>query len=686
MSSSRILTLVFTDLADSTALKTQRGDQSVGELITRHRAHVLRLAAESGGRIIDWAGDGCFLTFDTPSAAVSFALQLQQAHADEPDLPGVRTGIHLGEVSERPGPEGDAAHPRVEGLAVDLAARICGLARPAQVLMSSPVADSARQRLDTQRLRRQVVWRAHGTYTLKGVGEPVEIREAGLEGVAPLVAPAATGRRTLRMGAIAALVGVTLAAGVWWTTSLPRGTDSPAGARKSIAVLPFVNMSSDAENEYFSDGITEDLITALSKLSGLHVAARTSSFAFKGKNEPIEKIAAQLHVDAVLEGSVAKAGKRVRITAQLINASDGYHLWSESYDRELEDIFAIRSEVAQTVAKALQVTLAAGERQRLEQKPTEDVEAYQLYLKGRSAVATYADFDAAMRYFQQAIERDPAYALAYLGVAYYYVTVSDWRMPPNQALPRAREAAEKALRLDPSLAEAHTWLGFVHWWYDQDLAATRREMETALAMQPDSAITRADYGWYLVSIGETEAGLAEARRGVELEPLSAEINAILGMSLYYARYYDEAIGQLRTTVAIDPDYWFTYEWLGRAYARQGRFAESIAELQTAQRLDSAKLEIESVLGRVQADAGNRADALAVLDHLRERSQGEYVSGSYLATVQIGLGQTDEAFESLAHAAAQRSWCVSFWKVDPELDPVRSDPRFSALLKQVGQTP
>src|SRR5262249_1463254 len=253
---------------------------------------------------------------------------------------------------------------------------------------------------------------------------------------------------------------------------------SPSG-RKSIAVLPFVNLSSDKENEYFSDGITEDLITALSKVSGLHVAARTSSFAFKGKNEPMENIGAQLHVDAVLEGSVSKVGNQVRITEQLINTADGYHLWSDSYDRELQDIFAIRSQVAQTVAKALQVTLGADERQRLEQKPTEDVEAYQLYLKGRHAVATYADWGTAMLYLQQAIARDPSYAVAYLGLAYYYVSAFDYPMSGSEALPRAREAAEKALHLDPSLAEAHVWLGYAHWCYDRDYAAARREFQTA---------------------------------------------------------------------------------------------------------------------------------------------------------------------------------------------------------------
>jgi len=708
--SSKTLTLVFTDLADSTALKTARGDQAVVDLISRHRALVRHLAANSGGRVIDWAGDGCFLAFETPSAAVLFALRLQQAHGKEPDLPGVRTGIHMGEVSERPGPDGDVAHPRVEGLAVDLAARISGLARPAQVLMSSSVADSARQRLDRAAFAQPIRWRTHGSYSLKGFDEALEIREAGLEGVASFAAPAAsekatptrssestvTGRRTLRVGVIATVVGVAIAVLVWWTTSQPRGPHPPPApqrdaaappARKSVAVLPFVNMSSDKENEYFSDGITEDLITALSKVSGLHVAAHTSSFAFKGKNEPIENIGAQLHVGAVLEGSVAKAGNKVRITAQLINTTDGYHLWSESYDRELKDIFAIRSQVAQTVAKALQVTLGAGERRELEQKPTEDLEAYQLYLKGRHAADTLAEWDTPIRYLQQAIARDPGFALAYDGLAFYYTLIADWGMPGNEALPRAREAAEKALRLDPSMAEAHTWLGAVHWWYDYDYAAARREFETAIAMQPGSATAHAYYGKYLLAAGQAAEGIAEARRSIALDPLSPENNMLLALHFYFARRYDDAIKQLRTALAVDPDYWPTHEFLGRAYARLGKFSDAVAELQTAQRLEgSGNAEIESALGRVYADAGNRTEATKVLDHLRERMRDQFVSGAFVATVYVGLGERDEAFAALAQGAAQRSWFVPWWKVDPELDPLRSDPRFAALLKKVGLQP
>jgi len=645
---SRILTLIFTDLADSTALKTQRGDQAVGELIARHRAHVQGLVAESGGRIIDWAGDGCFLTCETPSAAVLFALRLQQLHYDESDLPGVRIGLHMGEVSERPNPDGDSAHPRVEGLAVDLAARISSLARPGQILMSSAVADNARQRLDSHAFAQPVHWRTHGSYTLKGFDEALEIREAGLEGVASFAAPAAsekatltrlprttvrkaTKNRTRRVGGIAALIGILTVLLVWWLTargpyipSTPSPSVTSSPGRKSIAVLPFANLSSDKENEYFSDGITEDLISALSKVSGLRVVARTSSFAFKGKNESIESIGVQLHVDAVLEGSVSKVGNRVRITAQLINTADGYHLWSDSYDRELQDIFALRSQVAQIVAQALQVTLAAGEHQKIEQKPTEDVEAYQLYLKGRHAVASFSSEGSnnGVRYLQQAIARDPSYALAYLGLAYYYWSANDWTMPANEAMPRAREAAEKALTLDPSLAEAHVWLGVVRWLYDRDYAAARREFQTALAMQPELATAHEYNGYFLVAVNQADEGLAESRRAVELDPLSPEINTYLGLNLYFARRYDEAIQQLRTAVTIDPDYWWVHAWLARAYGRAGRFPDAIAEAQKAQHL-SPYAEAESVLGRLYADAGDRAEAEKVLTHLHARTMSSF---------------------------------------------------------------
>jgi adenylate cyclase len=661
-------------------------------LLQEHQGLLRPIFATHGGREIKTMGDGFLVEFPSALQAARCAIAIQtamvQRNASEASerRVQVRIGLHLGDVEVR---DGD-----VFGDGVNIAARIEPLAEPGGICLSGPVFDQIRNKIDAPLVRL-------GQPALKNIQVPIDVYRMVLpwQHAPPARSWRSARPKTWQRPGIAAVVAILLVvAGMMvWRYHHPAATTlqaSPSPAtqtplvhgedRKSIAVLPFVNMSSDKENEYFSDGITEDLIAALSKVSGLHVAARTSSFAFKGKNEPIENIGAQLHVGAVLEGSVSKAGNQVRITAQLINTANGYHIWSESYDRELKDIFAIRSQVAQTVAKALQVTLGADERQRLDQKPTGDLEAYQLYLKGRHAVARYADWDTAMRYLQQAIARDPSYALAYLGLAYYYVNTADWQMPGNEAFPRAREAAEKALQLDPALAEAHTWLASVHWWYDRDYGAARREFETAIAMQPENATAHGWYSWYLVAIGQIDDGLAESRRAIALDPLSPEINIILGFNLHFSRRYDQAITQLRTTVAIDPDNWVTHSWLGRTYARVGRFAEAVAELRAAQQLEgSGNAEIESALGRVYGDAGNRTEATNVLNHLRERMRDEFVSGGFLATVQIGLHATDEALASLAQAEAQHSYLVGLWKIDPDLDPLRADPRFTALLQKVG---
>jgi len=256
----------------------------------------------------------------------------------------------------------------------------------------------------------------------------------------------------------------------------------------------------------------------------------------------------------------------------------------------------------------------------------------------------------------------------------------------SEALPRAREADEKALQLDPSLAEAHTWLGVTHWWYERDKAAARREFQIALTMQPDLASAHEFYGWYLVAAGQVDEGLAESRRAVELDPLSSETNTYLGVNLYLARRYDEAIRQLRGAISTDPDYGWAKLWLGRALARVGKLTEALAELRTGLGQGWTNPEFESALGRAYADAGNRPEAEKVLDRFRERLQVGFVPAYSIATVHVGLGHIDEAFDWLAKAEAERSYYIPWLKLDPELDPLRADPRFAALLKKVGMEP
>ena len=397
--------------------------------LTTTRELMTDLVRRHHGRVVDSPGDNLLAEFPSALDATRCAVEVQRAlRPRNADLPPnrrmeLRIGVHLGDVMV----EGE----RIYGDGVNIAARLERLAAPGGICISRTVHEQVSKKLD-------VGYEDMGDQQVKNIPAPVRVLRVMLEpqATAPVPETEAESRRRkyvrrgwLSVGAFAVVVGaVVLAQHVSpgprsFAPSAPQMAAVSTAAKKSIAVLPFVNMSSDKENEYFSDGITEDLITALSKVSGLHVAARTSSFAFKGKNEDIQNIGTQLHVGAVLEGSVAKAGNQVRITAQLINTADGYHLWSDSYDRELQDIFAIRSQVAQTVAKALQVTLGAGELRKLEQKPTDDLEAYQLYLKGRHALELLNDWPDAMRYLQQAIARDPNYALAYLGLAEYYYWV-----------------------------------------------------------------------------------------------------------------------------------------------------------------------------------------------------------------------------------------------------------------------
>jgi len=469
-------------LADSTALKTQRGDHAVGELIARHRAHIRRLAGETGGRIIDWAGDGCFLTFETPSAAVLFALRLQHAHGEEPDLPGVRTGIHMGEVSERPGPDGDMTHPRVEGLAVDLAARIAALARPAQVLMSSPVADSARHRLDSAEFSQAILWRTQGSYSLKGFDEALEIREAGLEGFARFETPAASDKATpvlatgpalmrKRTRRIATLAGVVLAMAVavlLWTRASDRssvlegdGTQTTGGhtltvsgfaGRPAIAVLPFENRSDDPKQAIFADGLAEDLITRLSSWRAFPVIGGGSSFHYRGDVD-VRRVAKELAVQYVVQGSVRRADERIRVTARLINAQSGENVWNQTYDRQVHDVFELQDEISATIAASLVGDLTHAELGRAQQRGTRNLEAWSLYELGLQHFyrLTPKDVAEARAFFEQAGAVEPSFATAqgYLSMTYSWDVQLGSEGAPQEKLAIAVRTARHAVELDP---------------------------------------------------------------------------------------------------------------------------------------------------------------------------------------------------------------------------------------------
>jgi TolB-like protein/Flp pilus assembly protein TadD/predicted Ser/Thr protein kinase len=466
-----------------------------------------------------------------------------------------------------------------------------------------------------------------------------------------------------------------------------RGGRKGRRPEKSIVVLSFADVSRGRELEYLCDGIAEEIIGALTKVDGIRVVARTSAFSFKGKNEDIRTIARKLNVDAVLEGSVRMADNRLRINAQLINAADGYHLWSERYDRQMEDVFAIQDEITLAIVNKLKVTLLGGEREALVKRSTEDVEAYNLYLKGRYFwnKRTETGYLKSLEYFRQAIDKDPTYAVAHAGIADSYDLLGWYGyLAPEEAFPRARTAAQRALGLNPTLAEAHASLGWISANYDWDWAAAEREYKRALELNPSYATAHQWYSEFLTYMGRHDESIAEGHKAQELDPLSIIINNDVGQVYYFARRYDEAIAQLRRTLEMDPDFAVAHYLLGLALAQKSLHDEAVEEGRIAATLageDDAL--ILSQLGVIYAVSGREAKARQVLAELEELSREKYASPFPVALVHAGLGEKDSAFEWLEKACEKRDHWVETLKVHPVLDGLRGDERYSKLLRATG---
>jgi len=458
---------------------------------------------------------------------------------------------------------------------------------------------------------------------------------------------------------------------------------------QSIAVLPFVNMSGDPDNEYFSDGLSEELLNALAGVPELKVAAHTSSFAYKGRNEDVRTIARDLGVATILEGSVRRSGNQVRITVQFIKADDGYHLWSESYDRELEDIFAIQEEIARAITEKLQVQLAGGD-ERLVKRATADVEAYDYYLRGRyglSMANSEESLRRAIRLFEQAVGRDSTYAAAYAGIADAYIELEDY-VEVDEVAPLARAAALRAVELDDTRAETHTALAHVYMHYDWDWISTERAYRRAVELGPESFEAHAGMAHFLMAAGDHEAALAETRRAIELaregtlDPVAFEVDAAtsLGHALFAARRYDEAMAEGRRALQLDAQAAAAQHLLALVYLGRGEYAEAIRRLE---RMDRAGVGDALLLGYGYARAGRTAEARQILGEVEGRSGTEQVLLVEIALVHVGLGDLERAVDALEEAYRQRQTGVLHLRMNPLYDPLRPEARFRELMKKAG---
>ncbi len=489
-----------------------------------------------------------------------------------------------------------------------------------------------------------------------------------------------------RVGLVAggAVLALLLALAAWFTLFRGRGE-----AIDSVAVLPFVNVNADSKTEYLSDGITESVINNLSQLRRLRVMARSTVFRYKGKDADPQKVGQDLHVGAVLTGRLQERGDTLVIHAELVDVSKGMQLWGAQYNRRATDLLAVQEDISREISEKLRLRLTGGEKTSLAKRPTANSEAYQLYLQGlyHWNKRTEEGSKKGIEYFKQAIEKDPGYPLAYAGLADSYILHGyfNW-LPPKEAYPKAKAAAIKALELDDSLAEAHAALAAVKRDFDWDWVEAEKEFRRAFELNPSYATAHQWCANLFNALGRHEEALTEMEKALELDPLSLITNATLGRALYLARRYDQSLEQFRKTLEMDPNFAPAHLWLGQVYEQRQIYETAIMEFQKGTSLSAGSSYALARLGHGYAVAGRRGEAQMMLNQLNALSKQRYVSPYDTALIYAGLGEKDRAFAWLERAYEERSVWLIFLKVEPSLDPLRSDPRFNDLLRRIGLPP
>jgi serine/threonine-protein kinase len=454
----------------------------------------------------------------------------------------------------------------------------------------------------------------------------------------------------------------------------------------SIAVLPFSSIGTFPEHEYLCDGIAEELINALTRIKKFFVVARASAFSFKGKDLDSREIGRRLNVDTILEGSIQKMGDRLRVTTQLVDAGNGFQLWSQRFERQLTDVFDIQDEITLAILKQLKVELLAKERAAVMAKKQESLEAYNLYLKGRFYWAQRPlGIAKAIEYFERAIEKAPISARAYAGLADCYVTLGSWEngsLPPVEAMTKALAAASKALVLDNRLAEAHTTLAYRTTHHEWDWTTAEAQFQCAFELNPNYAVCHHWYSHFLMAVGRTEESLTASKRCLELDPLDLAINVHMAWHCLFARQYEQAIEQCWKTSELHPHSFWPAWFFGLAYQQQGQDSRAVEELRTAVKMSGNVTFASAALGHLYGSIGETTEARSIFDELTARSDRGYVPSYDIALVCTGLGWNDQAFEHLSQACKEKSGWMTYINVDPRLDALRTDARFTDLLRRV----
>ena len=639
----QLTAIMFSDMVGYTALMQENEQQAMANR-GRQRKVLDAAIEEHGGDVLQVYGDGTLSVFRSAVEAVHCAVEVQARLRTGEPVP-LRIGVHTGDiVHDDEGVYGDG---------VNVAARIQGLSVPGGVLISSKVFDEVKNQTDisTQKL---------GQFNLKNVKRPMDVHAVVNDGLAVPEEEHLSGHRPAK--------------------------------RRSVAVLPFVNMSSDAENEFFSDGITEEIINALTRVNGLQVTARTSSFAFKGQNQDVRDIASRLDVTHVLEGSVRRFGDQVRVTAQLICARDGYHLFSNNYDRKLEDIFSVQDEIAGTIVEQLADHLGpvqtSEEERGMVREHSHDTAAYSEYLRGRFEWARFSPEGTrrAIVHYERSMEMDPQCALPHSGLASAYVFLGAiGHMAPIEAFPRAEASALRALELEPDSGETHLALAGVKFFHHWDWEGAYHSFQKALSITPGNAEAHHLYSMYLTCVGEPEEALAEARSAVQLDPLSPTYNQTLGQVLLNLGRHEEAETQLRATLEMDPSFRTAIETLGWLYVHAGDLERAIETFKRFAQAAGTKYAGAANLGHVYGKSGQVDEARRMLALLEERTQvqPEVVLDVDFAIVHMGLGEPDLALDYLSRAVDKRMGAMVFLASFAPWADLRHDSRFTTLLERIG---